>query len=318
MDAQVRLLGPERLLMMAIELDHAPETVSSTIEALARDRLPSLCEMLRSAPQRSAVTRAGWRRALLPERIRALVDADPPDLDTLEIILSRIGPERAGILLDLLTEAESLATRRRLFARLVELGPDIGPEILRRLRDSRWFARRNMLALLGELEDWPPKWSPASLSTDPHPAVRREAHKLMLRVPELRDSAVSGLLQDDDRRAVTLGIAAATESCPPEAIDLLAALIRDESARPDIRVMAVRALAHSRHPAALAPLIEQARRGPGWRRTQLAEKTPLLLAALKGLALFPTPPRDVRKLLARAASSKDPEIRGCVTRTGAG
>lgn len=312
MEAPQRVLAPERLLMMAIELDHAPEPVWDAIDELAIERLHVLMEVLRLAPPRSWVASDAWHRAIDADRLRELVDAEDPDLETLEGVLTHIGPPDAGVLLDLLTESDSLATRRRLFSRLTELAPHIGDEIVRRLRDRRWYGRRNMLALLGELETWPRKWSPAELSTDPHPAVRREALKLMLRQPEHRARAICGLLQDTDRRAISLGLAAAVEECPPEAIDLLAEIARDEEASDELRLMAVRALGMSPDPHAVPPLIELARRGSGLAPNRLAEKSPILLAALQALASFPDPPASAKKVLARAAGASDPDIRAAV------
>ena len=314
MEPPQRMLSPERLVMTAIELDHAPEPVWEAIDQLADERLKALMEILRLAPPTSWVANDAWHRAVDGDRLRALLDADDPDLETLEQVLAGIEPADAHVLLDLLTESDSLATRKRLFARLSQLAPHIGGEIIRRLRDTRWYARRNMLALLGELERWPPKWSPAELSADPHPAVRREALKLMLRLPEHQGRAICELLQDTDRRAVSLGLAAATEDCPPEAVDLLAAIARDPTSSDDLRVMAVRALGQSTDGRALAPVIELTRRGSGLAPNRLAEKSPVLLAALQALASFAELPAAARKLLARAAASSDEDIREAVGR----
>ncbi len=303
------MIGPEHLLMMSIELDHAPDVVWEAIDRLADERLLTLIDLLRSAPQASWVAADAWQRAITPARLRALADADPPDLKALETVLDVIGPEDAGVLLDLLAESDSLATRKRLFTRLVELAPRIGTEIVRRTRDERWFARRNMLLLLGELSVWPRKWSPAEFAADPHPAVRREAFKLMLRLPEHRDRALCGLLEDTDRRALALGLAAATESCPPEAVDLLAAIVRDGTISQELQVMGIRALGLSGDPRAVEPLLEQVRRGPGLGRTKLADKSPQMLAALQALAVFPGGAPRATRLLARAARSGDPDVR---------
>lgn len=318
MEPPQRMLAPERLIMTAIELDHAPDAVWAAIDELAGERLGTLMEILRLAPPRSWVANDAWHRAIDGDRLRELLDAEDPDLETLEQVLAGVEAPDAGVLLDLLTESDSLATRKRLFARLTELAPHIGAEIIRRLRDTRWYARRNMLALLGELERWPPKWSPAELSDDPHPAVRREALKLLLRLPEHRGRAVCGLLQDGDRRAVSLGLAAATEECPPEAVDLLAAIGREETTSDELRVMAVRALGQSTDGRAIAPLVELARRGSGLAPNRLAEKSPVLLAALHALASFTDLPPEATKLLARAASSSDEDIRETVARGDGG
>jgi len=303
------MLGPERLLMMAIELDHTTDAVRTATDELATSQLERLLDILDVAPPESAVARDAWRRASTPERLRALVDSEPLNLETLERMLGRFKADDARVLLDLLTESETLATRRRLFTRLVELAPKIGPEIVRRLLDDRWFARRNMLALMGEIPQWPVKWTPAAYSEDAHPAVRREALKLMLGVPQHRDLALCGLLVDPEPRARSLGLAAATDECPPEAIDILAGITRDEGLTTDIRLMAIRALGRADDPHALEPLLELVRRGHGFGRRKLADKSVLMLAALHALATLPEGTPETRKLVARAARASDSEIR---------
>jgi hypothetical protein len=307
-----QLLGPERLLMMAIELGHAPDPVWDAIDELADHRIENLLEILRVAPSGSWVAADAWHRAVTPARLRSLVDSENPNLETLERILTRIEAADAGLLLDLLTETDSLAKRKRLFTRLVELAPVIAPEIIRRLRDDRWFARRNMLALMGEISEWPSGWSPGDHAGDSHPIVRREAFKLMLKVPRSRDRAVCGLLEDTDRKARSLGLAAAVESCPPEAIDLLAGVVRDEDVSPELRLMAVRALGRAGDPAAIEPLVELVRKGGGLGRNKLADKSPVMLAALQALSTLPDGTSESRKLVARAAKSGDPDIRAAV------
>jgi len=312
METSRRMLRAERLIMMAIELDHAPDSVWAAVDELADERLGTLLEILQIAPPGSPIPDAAWHRAVTPARLRALIDADPPDLETLERVLSKIGEADAGLLLDLLVESESLATRKRLFTRLGQLAPRIAAEIVRRLSDERWFARRNLLALIGEIPQWPPKWSPAAHADDPHPAVRREAYKLMLRDPGQRDRAVCGLLEDADRKAQSLGLAAATELCPPEAIPLLSDLAQDDRLGNELRLMAIRALGQTTDPAAIDTLVELVRRGSGLARNRLAEKSPVMLAALQALTTFHEGTPDSRKLIARAAKSQDPAIRAAV------
>lgn len=308
------VLDRERLLMMAIELEHGPDCVLAAAGQLADEDLPALVRIVRRAPPDSRLASRIWQDMLDSGGLRALLEDERVDRETLDHALASFGPEEAGTLLDLLCEAESLPTRRRLLERLSELAPRIERELIRRASDDRWYARRNILVLMGELEKTPPKWSPASLADDPHPSVRREAFKLMLREPDLRDRALCGLLQDRDPRARALGLAAATESCPPEAIPLLAALVRDASISTEQRVMGLRALGRSGDPEAVTPLVKAARRGSGLAPNRLAEKGPLMLAALQALATFPGDIGAGRKLIARASRSSDPDVRAALGR----
>lgn len=298
----------DRLLMMAIEIDHAAPAVWDAVDALAETDLPTFVGIIEAAPHESALAREAWKRCMSAERLRAAIDADPPDLETLERVFARLGTTEAGTLLDLLCESDSLATRKRIFTRLTELGPRIADEVARRTRDERWFARRNMLAVMGEIDPWPRKWNPAEFAGDPHPAVRREAFKLMLRSPGHRDRALCGLLEDTDRRARSLGLAAATESCPPEAIHLLTNIAEDESNPTDQRGMAIRGLGRSGDPVALSSLLGLARRGSGLAPNRLGPKGPIVLAALQALATFEGDASAAKKLLVKAARSHDPDI----------
>jgi HEAT repeat protein len=304
---------PERLLMMGLELGAAGEGVWQAVEELTSTRLGVLLRILHTAPPGSALTPLVWERVLASDATHALLDAEEPDFEALDLLLGHIGSEGAGAILDILSESDSLATRSKLFNRLAALGPSIAPEVIRRTRDKRWFARRNMLALMGEFESWPPKWSPAEYSEDPHPAVRRESLKLMLRLPHCRDRALCGLLGDGDPRAMGLGLAAAVEACPPEAVPLLADIVCDESMGADLRVMAVRALGLSGDPVAVAPLLDLVQEGMPRRlkllRSRRLGSSPIMLAALQALSTFPNCPAEAQRVLAKAAESGDPKVR---------
>lgn len=304
---------PERLLMTGLELGEGGEGVWEAVEELTRTRLGALLRILHTAPPGSPLSPLVWERVLASDAARALLDADEPDFDALDLLLAHIGSAGAGGILDILSESDSLSTRSQLFTRLAALGPTIAPEVIRRTHDERWFMRRNMLALMGEFESWPPKWSPAEYSEDPHPAVRREALKLMLRLPHCRDRALCGLLGDGDSRAMGLGLASAVEACPPEAVPLLADIARDESVGSELRVMAVRALGSSKDRAAVPSLVELVREGmpraPKLFRSRDRASSPVLLAALQALSTLPDCPADARKLLTKAAKSGDPDVR---------
>ncbi|MCG8466787.1 MAG: hypothetical protein MJB57_01060 [Gemmatimonadetes bacterium] len=305
-------IGADRVLMTAIELEHAPECVWTVVDEMASADLVELVRIVRAAPTDSRLARDAWTRAMRPEHVRTSLETDGADPDAISQLLEGFGPEQADVLLDLLCESESLATRKRLFTRLVALAPQIEQSLVRRSRDERWFARRNILALMGELEAWPRKWSPGGFADDPHPAVRREAFKLMLRKPDLRDRALCGLLEDDDRRARSLGLAAATESCPLEAIAKLSDLVVDERIPTEQRVMGVRALGRTGDHEAAAALIEVVRAGAGLAPNRLAPKNPVMLAALQALATFPGDIGVGKKLIMKATRSSDPDIRAAL------
>ncbi len=309
-------VGSDRLVMTAIELGHASESVWAAVDDVAETDLSLLVRIIRHSPADSWLAKDVWQRAIQPENIRRLLDDESADAEAVQALLAGFGADEADILLELLCESESLTTRKRLFSRLVELAPKIGQKLVRMSRDKRWFARRNVLALIGELDELPRKWSPGAFAEDPHPAVRREAFKLMLRKPELRDRALCGLLADDDRRARSLGLAAATESCPPEAISTLSHIVVDESIANEQRVMGVRALGRSGDAEAVGALIEVVRSGAGLAPNRLGPKTPVMLAALQALATFPGDIGAGKKLIMKAARSNDPDVRAALGKDG--
>lgn len=314
-EAVAGVVEAERVVQMSLEADATGPAVWEAVDALLEERVSELVGWLAEAPEESRAAEEIWERVACPEVVRRILDDASPDFEALDRVLARLGARAAEPMLRTLADSDSRAVRRRLFSRLARLGSDAAPHVVRRLEtDSRWFVKRNMLALLGEYEIWPPKWSPASYIEHRHPAVRREAMKLMLRVPSLRDAAVTGLLEDRDARAVALGIAAAQESAPPDAANLLLSLAEDEALRTDLRVGALRAYILLRRPDALDVLLDQALRPAPWPlrifgRRRIADKSALVLEALAGLyRTWRDHPRAARAL-ARAARSEDPEIR---------
>lgn len=320
-EAQARAFRPERLLMTGLELDQPGDAVSAAVGELARSRPSVLLRILRAPPPGAGLASRIRAQVVTNEWVRGLVEADPPDFDAIDLLLEENCAAVVRPLLDLLTESDSLSVRRQLFTRLASLGGAILPEVIARCRDKRWYARRNMLALLGEMEEWPPKWSPAEHADDPHPAVRREAFKLMLRLPRTRERGLCGLLEDGDRRALGLGLAAATQGCPPEAVPLLADLATDETIESELRVMAVRAMGAAEDELAESILIDIARGGRGvplLSRNRLAPKSPLMLAALQSLAAGAAASSEARRLLSAAARSSDRDIRSAALGGGEG
>lgn len=306
-------IEPERVLMTALEVGQMGAPVSAAVdEMLADGRLAAVISLLDGVPETNPVAPAVWKTLEGPATVMTLLEEDPPNFEALDLLIERIRVQAADPMLAVLAESESLSTRRKLFSRLAGLGPQIGRSVIRWLGDERWFVKRNMLALLGELERWPPKWSPADYAKHPHNAVRREALKLMLKEPENRDAAVCALLADDDSRSLTLGLAAAVERCPPEAQALLLDLAEDEALPMDQRILATRALTGRGHPSVVPGLLQLARGKRNLffrliRRERVAEKSPVTLHALFGL--FHSGDPRAQRLLARARRSHDPEIR---------
>lgn len=302
---------PVRVLQVALEVRATGPAVDAAVTALVeQEELPVLIGLLADAPAGDPVAEAIWAR--LPTRTaleRALAEGEP-DTAVVDQLLRRLGLEAADPLLDALATAESRGTRRRLLSWLERLGPGIGPVVVRRLDSPHWYVARNLLVLLGSLEPLPPEFSPATYLTHPDARVRREAFKLALKGPDLRDAAICTGLTDRDGWIVRTALAAALDGCPPDAAPLLIRELEQGSRPGDVRVQIVRVLAAIRTPGARDCLLGRAlarRRWLPWRR--LAPKSPESLAAIAGLARQWRDDPAAAGVLRLAGRSADAEVR---------
>jgi hypothetical protein len=178
------------------------------------------------------------------------------------------------------------------------------------MSDERWYVLRNMVALLNEMEYVPTGVAVADLARHPDVRVRREAADLWLRMASDRERAIITCFQDSDDRVVRLGIAAAEQRCPEAAVPFIAARLAQESVEPDTKVQLVRLLGQVRNPMAVDVLLKNVISGKSLLgSTKLADKSPIMLAALSTLAETWRHDQRVTDVLARAAKSKDPAIR---------
>ena len=107
-----------------------------------------------------------------------------------------------------------------------------------------------------------------------------------------------------------LGLASLQQDCPPTYTGRVAAIAGDVKADPEVRLLAVNALARASEPDARDVLIAVVDAGRTlFGRQKIAAKTPVVLAALRALAhACPDEPR-VAAILKRGVQSPDPDIR---------
>ena len=300
----------ERLVQMGLELDTVgPLTWRAIARLEEAGRLASLLDLLEGAPAGRAVE-AVWARIATPAAVRRLLEGAPIDFRSLDRLLGRVGLEAADLLLDFLAAAEERAVRRALLDRLVTLGAILGPRLAARLGDGRWYVVRNLLWMLDRLPELPPDFSPGPFSAHADARVRREALKLRLKVPAEREAALHAALQDPDEQAVRIGLIAAQQDCPPNALPLVVALARDRGRPAELRVLAIRVLGKSRAAAALDVLLRLCDGG----RTLLGKpKLPPvsleLVAAIGALATAWSGEARAAAFVKRAATAGDPELR---------
>jgi hypothetical protein len=307
---------PRRIVEMALEVDVVGEPVLRAADELVlRGELKWLLETLRGA-QAPAVSAALLARYVTPTQIEHLLTEDPLPVALLDELLPQVGPDAAEPMLAALIRADASQTRRLLIDRLIRLGPAIGPAVVRRLDDERWYVTRNMLALLGELPSLPPGFDASPWAAHGDARVRREALRILLREPATRDRAICTGLADPDDHAIRLALTVAARGVPEAAIPLLVSRAVGGS-NPDQRITAIRVLASTGHPGALDALLRITAPRKSLLGTRLPAKSREYLAALVALTRYPQDPR-AREALALAARSRDPEIvQAATTKPGA-
>lgn len=313
---QIRNPEPPQMLQMCLEVDAIGPALWRAVEAMMqRGQLSLLLGILEGAPAGNRTAEEVWRHAGTLDQVTRLLQEEPVDFESLDRILAKKGLAAAGPLLQALTESESRATRRAVFDRLARIGPDIGPLVVERLADSRWYVQRNLLALLGEFELWPKGFYPGPWARHGDPRVRREALKLLMRLPADRDRALCDALKDADERIVQIGLVAAQDGLPAEAVPFLAPHVGNPRLSAERRALAVRLLRDSHTPEALDALLAATTSGKTLflRRPKLLPKSPGFLAALAALETGWSSNPRAAKVLARARRSRDAEVRAAAS-----
>ena len=310
---------PERILQMAIEVDGMGETVIAAADRLvAEGRLGVAFDLLERVPRRNETAMALFDYLVTPERLRALLaDERTIDFDLVDRMARRLGAGAATPLLDAYATAEQRAVRRRLHDRVAAIGPGIGPQVVERLTGTPWYVQRNMLTLLAAMPAWPAGFQVDAWARHEDPRVRREAFRILFRIPDKRSAALTLALDDADEGIERLALTVLPEGCPPALGERLERMVSDQFRTPETRALAIRAVGPLRRPGTL-PLLLAAAVVPGGflRRARLKEKGPELLAALGMLAQFWPEDAQAAVALGLAAHAEDPQVRGAVKRKG--
>lgn len=309
-DEAIRI-EPLRLLQVALEAGATGPGVDAAVTTLLEGgEVRALIGLLAAAPVGDPVAEAIWARLPTRAALERILAETEPDAAMVEPLLERLGLDAADPLLDALAAVESRASRQQLLAWLEQLGPGIGPLVVKRLESPHWYVSRNLLVLLGGIEPWPPEFSPAPYLAHADARVRREALKLALNAPDLRGAAIRTGLGDDDGGVLRGALAAALDGCPPDATPVLANQLARGSHPADVRLQIVRVLAGIPASAARDALIRRAlarRRWLLWKR--LAPKSPEVVAAIAGLARRWRSDPAAAGVLRLAGRSADAEVR---------
>jgi len=301
---------PVRLLKMACETGATGDAVLRAVDQLVLEgRLTEALEVVDRTPRPSAASEAIAARAATPESVRVLLSTQPVDLVLLDRLLAHTGDASADPMLDTLAASESRQLRRALIDRLIRIGPPLGPHLIPRLGDERWYVVRNLLFLAAELPAAPAGLNAAQFTQHEDLRVRREALRVLFKDPAVRTRAICTALTDEDPRVKRLALAAAADgACPEAAVPLVVALATgdDES---ELRVAAIRTLASEGGRLSLDALLRLTRMRRsvlGMGSVKRVSSEPEFLAALAALGRF-AGERRAREQLEQAAASKDPE-----------
>jgi hypothetical protein len=297
---------PLRMLEMACEAGATGDAVKRAMDQLvAAGQLGVALDVIGRARQATATTDAIAARVVTPATLRALLAEQPVDFGLLDRVVERMDHSAAEPMLDALAESESRQVRRGLIDRLLKLGPALGPHLLPRLGDERWYVVRNLLYLAAELPSAPEGLNAAQYTQHPDIRVRREALRVLFKDPAVRTRAICTALADEDPRVRRLALSAAAEGrCPEPAVPLVVALATGD-ADSELRVAAIRTLAAEGGRLSLDALL----RLTHMRRSLLGAIRPVsnepeFMAALSALGRFVSD-RRARERLEQAAVSKD-------------
>ncbi len=301
---------PERVLKLALESGIIERgTLIAADRMIARRQVSALLALLDTVPREDPVARALRGRVFHPQTVRVLLEASPVDLDALDRLIPAAGIEAAPALLDALADSRERRVRLRLVDLLARYGSAIGPVATERIEGMPWYFQRNVLSLLGRIPDLPPAFAPVRMISHRDPRVRHEAIALTIADPELRERGLADALDTTYEPTLRLALLSLADRCPPSFAPRLIARVADPALDPVLRALAVTALAQINDPVVLRVLrrLVVARGLAGLGR--LAPKTPMMLAALRGLATHWHAHTKVGTLLETARQSRDADVR---------
>jgi hypothetical protein len=307
---------PRRVMITAIESDTLGAPVWRAVQEMVTGKeIGPLLDLLDRAPKESTIAADLWTHVATRENLRQLLRDEHFEVTLLERIAARMGVGIVEVLLDGLETAESRAARRKLLDLLGRFGGEIAPMIAARLSPDRpWYVLRNLLTLLTQMPELPRGFSPTYCLSHADARVRREALKLMLRMPTLRDEAITTAVADEDERMVQAALSAALDGCPAAAASVIMRRVDDRRVPPSVRSLAIRAAAASRSPAVLEWLLACAMAKRRWYsfRQRLAHRSPDMLAAIAGLAASWTHDQRAAAAVELARSSTDADVRAAL------
>ena len=307
---------PDRLIAMGFEIEILGEPVWRSVDQMtAMADLNPLLDLLDAAND-GWMKEAVWGHVATPERLEEQLAMLPGSARTVERLVARMQLAAAEPLMEALSHAPE-NTAGQLVELLGSIGPEIGPLIVARLGSSRWPLLRQLLAAINKLESWPEGFDAREFVRHPDSGVRREAVRLLIRMPAYREQAITAALADSDERNVRLALGAVMQGCSAAQAAVLMARADDDALSADLRALGIRALAGHRSMETLNWLLNRVAGNKILMfRRNLASKSPEMLAALTGLAAHWSSEPAAKEVLALASKHSDPEISDAAMRRG--
>lgn len=304
------LPGAKRLLQMSFEVDVWGPTVAKAVSDLMEaGDVAYLLELVQQAPPGSLAAARVREHLTRPANLRRFLAGPDVDETSLRGIVEPMGTEAIPVLLDALVDSESRSVRRKVFDLLAQMGAPLGPALMARLQDPRWYALRNFLALAQRIPQLPEGFSALPFLDHPDPRVRREAFPLAVAQRGVRDRVLAVGLADPDERMARMALLEVQEHLPETLVPVLVNRILLAPRPSELKVLGVKALATSRSPLVLEALLQICSTGRSWLgKPKLAAPSP---EVVEGLALLRDRWREhprVRPLLAEARRSRDPQL----------
>ena len=306
---------PERMVQIAIEVGAmGPQVRAAMIDLCKAGRAEVLLDLVERAP--SADSGAPVWEFLKGERILEKLLAQPRlDMALIGRFVRRIGVGAVPTLLDATVIIDDAKVRFQFYDLLQSLGDQIGYAVAEQIHISPPVIQRELLTLLGKLGALPEGFSARSFLNNEEPLVRREAVRLLLRVPAERDETIMGALSDPDDRVVFAGLTVAQERCPAAGIELIRQRVDRGELDSQLRTMGIRIAAQQHNADTLAWFLGFVVTEAHWpRKPKLKPSTPEMLAALSVIAANWRTDPAAETALKLAEQSKDSEVRAKIAR----
>ena len=178
-------------------------------------------------PEIADIARMGIRELvfddLVAHYIRRLKERGGRDRAEAEAVLTAFGERAVKSLLFALADEGDLLIRKSVVDILVRIGSPVVPAILDNLNDARWYFVRNMVTILGSLED--PDLAPHIVTSLSHPdlRVKKEAIKGLSRLSHPSAvKALSELCFFPEESIALMATAALSRKKEEEAVQILA------------------------------------------------------------------------------------------------